>query len=1139
MQKISWRLGLDLGTDSIGWAAWALDNDGEPVSLMDLGSRIFSDGRDEQTKEPLAVERRLARQQRRQLNRRKMRKHRVFRVLQLNALFPDNKEEAAALKAMDPYRLRALALDQILEPYELGRALFNLSCRRGFLSNRKSPQEDKEATATQKSEAGEKVSQNQMIENLQEEIYSSGCRTLGEWLYKKADTKGGKRFIPGRSAYYPSRQLYKDEFEAIRQKQSEDDCFSDVDWEAIAREIFFQRPLRPQKRGVCEQLEGEVRTFKAMPSSHKKRILQEVANLRFVDAGKERPLSPEQFDKVVSLLEAKRKVPFKAIRKALGLPDGVTFNLERGGVRDDLKGNTTAVLLRRQEYFGSLWDRLTLEVQDKIVQTMIEADEDEDVLAALEGKEFATLTEGQRRAVAGEAATFLEGGTTALSCKIQELLVAQMQAAHEAGEEPLGEYDVLERIKRNADKLGVKFRDKGVEQCDLLPYYGQALPEAVVGAQDAAEGADGKPLTDELRWSKIANPTVHAALNQMRVVVNALIRRYGKPAQVAVELGRELKASRDAKVARSKLIKDNQKRNDAINTTLREVHNIQYPNRSDRLKFKLWEELAPAGAPRRCLYCGKVIAGAELFGPNIEVEHILPFGRTLCDAAWNKTVAHKSCNAVKGEKSPFEVFGSNPPGFSWDGIQARAASLRDYNKRSCFTPGAMGRFEKESGFIARQLTDNAYIARIALRYLKAVCANVWSVNGGMTKLLRDKWNIDSILKRRIGEAEIAHFGLSEKQIGEYKKNRHDHRHHALDAVVIGLTSRSLVREVSRLSQVNALHRIQVPPLPISRQELEERVRRIVVSFKPEHGVQGKLFKETNLGKIKRPYDVAPKDLAQDDIPRIVDDAIRAKFESDIRTGVKFATLKKAWTAKYKTVQLWRDIYVKRVPLVSLDEKRTEKIIDTKLKEDIKSFNEAFAAAHAEMKFADMLVAFSNETGVRRVRIENHDQTAVAINRGSWTRYLATEDYFASQVFRLPPKKAGGKTSYQAVYIRRTDFDREGKPRITPPEAGAVAVSPLIHKGDYLEFTHEGKMYKGLVKGYSATQNKLNVLPIFTTTDCKDWLVSTAERMSEPCWKENTGANYISVNVLFGEMKAHVITVNPLGKVHRIHLSSES
>ena len=424
MQRVNWRLGLDLGTDSIGWAAWALDNDGEPVNLLDLGSRIFSDGRDEQTKEPLAVERRLARQQRRQLERRKMRKQRVFRVLQLNGLFPSDKEEAADLKAMDPYRLRSLALDQILAPYELGRALFNLACRRGFLSNRKSPPD--EAAVTQKSEAGEKVSQAQMIENLQEEIHSSGCRTLGEWLYKKADTKGGKRFIPGRSSYYPSRQLYKDEFEAIRQKQSEDDLYSDVDWETIAGEIFFQRPLRPQKRGVCEQLEGEVRTFKAMPCSHKKRILQEVANLRFVDAGKERPLSPDQFDKVVSLLEAKRKVPFKAIRKALTLPDGVTFNLERGGVRDDLKGNTTAVLLRKPEYFGSLWDRLTLEVQDKIVQTMIEADEDEDVLAALEKEELASLTEGQRQAIAGEAASFLEGGTTALSCKMQELLVPKM-----------------------------------------------------------------------------------------------------------------------------------------------------------------------------------------------------------------------------------------------------------------------------------------------------------------------------------------------------------------------------------------------------------------------------------------------------------------------------------------------------------------------------------------------------------------------------------------------------------------------------------------------------------------------------------------------------------------------------------------
>ena len=169
-------------------------------------------------------------------------------------------------------------------------------------------------------------------------------------------------------------------------------------------------------------------------------------------------------------------------------------------------------------------------------------------------------------------------------------------------------------------------------------------------------------------------------------------------------------------------------------------------------------------------------------------------------------------------------------------------------KRGRFATSAMENFEKDSGFIARQLTDNAYLSKMALRYLHSVCDTVWSVNGGMTKLLRDKWEIDSILKRRIDDKEIAHFELKEEQIGEYKKNRYDHRHHALDASVIALIDHSLVREISTLNARSQKNRIEVPPMAVPRTELQEKVRHIVVSFKPDHGAEGKLSKETLLGK---------------------------------------------------------------------------------------------------------------------------------------------------------------------------------------------------------------------------------------------------------------------------------------------------
>ena len=197
--------------------------------------------------------------------------------------------------------------------------------------------------------------------------------------------------------------------------------------------------------------------------------------------------------------------------------------------------------------------------------------------------------------------------------------------------------------------------------------------------------------------------------------------------------------------------------------------------------------------------------GADKSQTTTKIQHILPFSRTLWDSEHNKTVSHASCNKIKGNQTPFEAFENNPSGYNWNEILERVSHLKDPQKRKLFAEDAMANFEKDRGFIDRQLHDNAYLSKMALRYLRAVVekdTNVWSVTGGMTKLLRDKWDIDSILKRKIGDKEIAHFGLKDEQIGTYKKNRYDHRHHALDACVIALIDRSMVQKISNLNKVH-------------------------------------------------------------------------------------------------------------------------------------------------------------------------------------------------------------------------------------------------------------------------------------------------------------------------------------------------
>ena len=1059
MRLNKWRLGLDLGTNSIGWSVFSLDDDNKILKLEDMGVRIFSDGRDPKTKEPLAVARRSARAQRKLIYRRKLRRKQAFRLLQSQGLFPATKEECIKLKMLNPYELRIKALNEKLEPYELGRALFSLAVRRGFKSNRKDV--NQEETSDNK-KVPEKLDQKGMQTALENAIKETGCRTITEFLVKYREENKGLRFSPGRMSYYPTRRMYEEEFSQIREQQLQ--YYSQIDWDAIYKAIFYQRPLKPQSRGFCIYEKDKERTFKAMPSAQKLRILQDIGNLAYYDGvSKTKTEVNDDQDKILyELLNSKDKVTFDQIRKALKLTTSNSFNLEEN--RDFLIGNPTAVKMRSKNRFGKLWDEIPLEEQDLIVETIITADEDSSVYKVIEKYD---LTQEQRDFIVKY--TVLQSGTTMLCKTVSEKLVKQMETFADL------KYD------KAVESLGYKFSDQTVEKCELLPYYGKILTGSTMGIDPSAPESN-----PEKKYGKISNPTVHVALNQTRVVVNALIKEYGNPTQIAIELSRDLKNSVEKKAEIARKQNQRAKENIIINDKIGELYKVAfpgksfYPNRNDRLKYRLWEEL---GLGNKCLYCGKGISGAEIFTKEIEIEHILPFSRTLLDAESNLTVAHSSCNAFKAERSPYEAFGSNPTGYNWQEIVQRANNLKNTSKKNKFSPTAMESFEKDSSFIARQLSDNQYIARAALRYLKCLVDNpsdVWATNGSMTKLLRDKWEMDSILCRKFTEKEVAALGLKPEQIGNYKKNRFDHRHHAIDAVVIGLTDRSMVQRLATKNSHKG-NRIEIPELPILRIDLIDKVKKIVVSFKPDHGAEGKLSKETLLGKIK----------------------LHGK-----------------------------EVYVCRENIVSLSEKNLDDIVDEKIKERVKEY----VNQHKDEKIDSILTSFSNETGIKKVRCINRVQTPIEITSGSVPRYLAPEDYFAAVIWEIP----GEKKTYKAQYIRRNEVEKDAKGKSVPKTSVLSVGKPhpaakqtcVLHKNDYLEFSDSGKYFLCRIAGLGAVHKTLDYRPIYAVSDCADWIHSTNEDMLTGYWKPQKGQNEISVNVLFSEKSAHPVTVSPIGRVFR-------
>jgi CRISPR-associated endonuclease Csn1 len=454
----------------------------------------------------------------------------------------------------------------------------------------------------------------------------------------------------------------------------------------------------------------------------------------------------------------------------------------------------------------------------------------------------------------------------------------------------------------------------------------------------------------------------------------------------------------------------------------------------------------------------------------------------------------------------------------------------------------MESFEKESGFIARQLTDNAYLSKISLRYLKTICADIWAVNGGMTKLLRDKWEIDEILKRRIGEREAAYFNLKPEQIGAFKKNRFDHRHHALDAVVIALTDRSTVKNVADESgrgyRDTLQNRIKVPPFPFGRAEITEKMRNIVVSFKPDHGVQGKLSKETALGRIRQEELLPIKELTENDVPHIKDTRVRGAFEQRLAETKDFKAVVKEMQKNYPRIRVFRPCFVNRMNLAALKTKKNiDDIVDAGIRKGLNDF--IADDKNAVKKFEQALADFSKETGIKRVRCKAFAQAPIVIPPKkdmplSVTRYYNPEDYFAALVWEIPPAKTGAKPKYEAQYVRRTEVDTDGnlKPEAlaNKPHPAATKICQL-HKNDYVEFAENGVWKKARIAGLNS-DGRLDIRPIYATANIYNWIIATSEHMLEAGWNPVEGHNYVSVNVLFGKYAAHKIRVSPIGIVSR-------
>ena len=751
---VRYTLGLDLGTNSIGWALIGHREDDQPNSLIDCGVRIFQEAVEAKTRTPKNHARRAARQMRKQLARKRMRRDLLRKILAdagwLDEAFREYAGEAAFNALGDPYQLRKKSLDEKLTLAELSRVLMHLNKRRGFQSNRKAQKDEDGKVRT-------------AITELTKRIECNNCRTLGEYFASVNAPRG----------QYTDRSMYKNEFELIweRQKTFHPEALIAERRAQIHNAIFFQRPLKVQKFlvGKCPFETDRKRAPRALQETQRARYLQDINHLEVKDPKKRsyRKLRDDERAKLVALLEKQKSLSWGAAKKKLGLHENELFNLEEGK-KTELVGNRTGYALR--SVLGGAWDAMPDENQRALITDMLTIDSETGFLRRMQ-----------------EQWNFDE--KTA-----QTLLETELEPGYG-------------RISEKALRKILPGLQKGLR-------YDQACVEA--------EYDHAKPQSEGKKYAKLPsppnlrNPVVLKALHETRRVVNAIVREYGLPKLIRIELAREMKLTQKQKESAQKQNKANERLNKEAEDFLKARGN-QHATYKDKIKFRLWKECGNI-----CPYTNQFISQEMLFGPEVDVEHILPYSRSLDDSYMNKTLCIAAFNRQrKQNRTPFEIFESNEKELLE--VLARVKDL-PWSKRRKFEQKEIN----TDDFVSRQLNDTRYISLEVKDFVAKLGIPVDVSKGAATSELRWQWGLDAILNPD----------------GVLEKNRADHRHHAVDAIVIALTNRSVFMKIShRFEQVFSMN----PPWERFRDSVKARLDTVIISHAATHKISGALHEDTAYG----------------------------------------------------------------------------------------------------------------------------------------------------------------------------------------------------------------------------------------------------------------------------------------------------
>ena len=782
---MGYRIGLDIGITSTGWSVIEDNEEGKPIRIIDLGSRIFDAAEKPKDGSPLAKDRRDARGIRRRQRRKKHRIERTKRLLEnyniiskkeLEEMYQDYKFQ------FNIYELRVMALDEKITNKDLARVLLNFVKRRGYKSNSKSEESENK-------EAGKLLTATKENEKLMEE---KGYRTIGEMYLKDdkfklkdkdgdfiLDSKGHKILkVRNTTDDYKStslRKLLLEEIKIILNKQKEFNSL--ITDEFIEKYIdifssqrsFDEGPGEPspyagnqieKMLGTCTFEKDEKRAAKATYTFEYFKLLQDLNHIKIEktqidDNGlrkrSKRELTNEEKQKIKDLVQEKATVSYDTIRKTLGLEPNERFNM--------LTYKNTLVLSPESNK----------EVEkDKKLKEFESYHKIKTALNRVEKNYINKLTKEELNNI-GYALTVYKNDNK----RIEYL---------KENTEHLTDDAINELLKLSFTKVGnlsIKAMEKIIPYLEKGLTYDKAVDEVYEDFRGSVNTEKKRKLHLKDLEQDISNPVVRRGISQAIKVLNAITLKYnpkyGKPDVVVIELAREMGKNFSDRNKIRKSQEENMQNNERIKERIIELGKTN-PTGQDIVKYKLWQEQDGI-----CIYSGKKIPVENLFTEVVDVDHIIPYSMCFDDTYKNKVLVLSSENRQKGNRVPYQY--EKEAGRDLEEYEIRVNNIiKNPRKRDRLLKASFTR-EDAKEWKDRNIQDTQYMCKIMYNLVKNHLEfsdnpnfkrKVWTVNGSVAAHIRKRLGIE--------------------------KTRDSDTHHAIDATVIAITTQDMINRITKYYQ---------------------------------------------------------------------------------------------------------------------------------------------------------------------------------------------------------------------------------------------------------------------------------------------------------------------------------------------------